>query len=146
MNSYGFTNSNILTGESSKQKRSSVASSRNDDTEDKARSHRDKVGVDVARPVSQTLVARMCDLLMDDTKKIVYMRRTKGIAKNNDNLVYLRPEGATFLDEVKNHIKMPEYGAKISENMDTEYQAVRIESVMVEQLCEYVTELASLYR
>ena len=61
----------------------------------------DQIGDGVEKPLNQRLVAWMVDLLKDDILKIVHARELRGLKENDDHFRYIRPAGATNLDEVK---------------------------------------------
>ena len=104
------------------------------------------VGDDVIKPLNQRLVAWMADLLLDDIKKVVHSQKLMGVREQEgENATWFRAQGATFLDEVQEKITMPSYNAKVAEHMEG-YTDVELPTVVLEQLRDYVTVIASKYR
>ena len=108
-----------------------------------------KTGV-VAPPsykkVNQRLVDWMTDLLLDQTKKIVYSRRKNKDKPSEEAPTYFPDEGMTCMDEVKTEIEMPTYDAKSMDATGREYRNVRINSEVVANLRLYVARIAETYR
>lgn len=97
------------------------------------------------KKVNRRLVEWMTDLLLDQTKKIVYSRRKNKGTPSDKAPTYHRPEGQTCLDEAKEEIEMPSFDAKNTDSTGREYKNVRINSEVVAQLREYVLRIAEAY-
>lgn len=98
------------------------------------------------KKVNHRLVDWMTDLLLDQTKKIVYSRRKNKDKPLENAPTYFPKEGQTCLDEVKEEIEMPSFDAKTTDTTGREYRNVRINNGVVANLREYVLRIAQTYR
>lgn len=92
------------------------------------------------------LIEWMVELLMEDVKKIVNIRRQSGLKEASTELVYCPPDGKTCLDEVKTSIQMAEFDAKKSSLAAGDASKVKVDPVVVDELRSYVGIIASMYR
>lgn len=105
---------------------------------------------EIGRPlktVNHRLIEWMVDLLMDDIKKIVHVRRQSGIKESATPISYFPPEGSTCMEEVKTVIGMPKFDSKkVSFTTEGDYTKVVISPDVFTGLREYVATISSLYR
>jgi hypothetical protein len=127
-------NSSTGSGESSSRQDTSTRESPASDVQD----------IIAVRPVNHRLVSWMVELLLEDIKKIVYTRRLCGVEESAGNLTFHRPEGSCLLDEIQTKIKMPDFNAKAVEAGD--YKSLDISPDVVEELRDYVSSIATMYR
>ncbi|CAB9511299.1 Receptor-type guanylate cyclase gcy [Seminavis robusta] len=97
-------------------------------------------------PKNQRLIEWMVDLLMDDVKKIVHIRRQFGQKESKTPLAHVPAEGTTCMDEVKTSIEMAKFNAKKASSFTADYSNVKIDSSVVDSLREFVGIIASKYR
>lgn len=96
--------------------------------------------------VNPRLVNWMVDLLMEEVRKVVLTRKQIKGKKPTVVPTYHAPDKATCLDEVKEVISMPTFDADEAEHHVSDWKRIEIPPSAVEQLREFVTIIASMYR
>ena len=75
----------------------------------------------------------------------LHARKHTDAKSSFDPIVYHPPKGKICLDEIKSTIRMPEYNASVA-NYKSNHNAIAINKVVMNQLREFVTAIASMYR
>lgn len=90
----------------------------------------------------------MCNLIIQHLREIEARRQTLGVknADSPESLVYRSPAGKTCLDEVTECIHLPKFDSKIKEVAKVDPSSVMIDELVIKQLRDYVTTMASMYR
>ncbi|CAB9517624.1 Receptor-type guanylate cyclase gcy [Seminavis robusta] len=102
----------------------------------------------VPQSVNYRLINWMVDLLVEDVKKIVNVRRKCGMKeKNSRSVSYFPPKGQTGIQEVLTVIEMPKFESKkAAVSAAGDYSKVAPSPEVLSGLNEYVTTISRLYR
>mgnify|MGYP003866110729 CR=1 FL=1 len=99
----------------------------------------------VKNNLNQRLVDWMAEMLLDQTRKIMYIRHQTKVRNQSTVPTYHPKEGQTCMDEVKDIIEMPSYDACLAE-MNQNFKRVVIPQEAAAGLREFVARVAGTYR
>lgn len=86
------------------------------------------------------------EVLISHLKKIYARRQVMGLTKASSDLVFHPPAGNICLDEVSEVMKMPDLDANTEmQLLKIDDSSIQVETIVKEQLREYVTIIASTY-
>lgn len=97
------------------------------------------------KKINTRLVNWMCDLLMDDAKKVILARRNAKVKESSSSVSYIPPKGKTCMDEVLDVIQMPDFDAE-GATCSSDTSKIEINEAVKQGLNDYVTIIASMYR
>lgn len=93
------------------------------------------------------LVNWLCNMILHHLRPVLARRRALGMKDcEPSSLVYKTSDGLTSLDEVQECIRLPKFDKLLQQYVEQDSSQIEIDDTVVEQLREFVTELASMYR